>query len=237
MRFGAFRPRRPALPRRPGYYNKDRDGFPTNPVMGVPEIPGGQVSYGPHPDAMWPTEVLPPGPGVPCPPGMQWTSADRKCTPMQPQYSGLGAIARTAPHQGMATMPNYWARNAYNRQANVRAFGGYGGYLSPNVGKEWQWDSFAVALAAMAATASVGLAGAAIAHPQKKGGGRGKMSRTIIPFVLPSLGAGVIAYLLRWNMNKGEPCNGDRVDQLPGPSTVGRTRTGTVDTAYEPELI
>jgi hypothetical protein len=109
----------------------------------------------------------------------------------------------------MATLPNYYARSLALQRANQGAFGSYGAYLSPDLGKEWQWDSFAVGIASMASTMCLGLATAGVAMPQKKGKKSPSPSRAITPFVLPAVAAGVLGYLLRWNMNKSCVCNGN----------------------------
>jgi hypothetical protein len=176
MKYGAFRPRTPPLPRRPGYYTMARRGFPQNPLQPIPVIMSGHaVDHRPYPSREHPDLPMATTPPVDCPPGMAWSPFDRSC-------KVLGPTAQ---------------------------FGGLGGYLSPEIGKKWEWDSFAVGVGAAAATMTLGIAASLIIQaPPKKGKGGPKVDLSLLPSLIPGLGAGVIAYLLRWNMNNC-PCNGD----------------------------
>lgn len=172
MKFGAFRPRTPPLPRRPGYYTMARRGFPRNPLLPVPLIGSGNyVDHTPYPSREFPAIPMASSSPVLCPQGMEWSPFDRKCVVVGPtaQFRGLGA------------------------------------YLSPDVGKKWEWDSFAVGIGAMAATMTLGIAASLIIQGSHKKGRDPKIDMSLLPSLVPGLGAGILAYLLRWQMNNC-PC-------------------------------
>lgn len=175
MKYGAFIPRRPPLPRTPGYYTKRRRGYPTNPLQPIPLMGSGHaVDHTPYPSREFPDYPTATTPPVICPPGMAWSSPDRACKVVGPT-------------------------------AQFRGLGKYGAYLSPELAKQWQWDSFAVGLGSMAATMTLGIAASLIIQgPPKKGGPKVDMS--LLPSLIPGLGAGILGYLLRWNMNNCCPC-------------------------------
>jgi len=175
MKYGAFRPRRPPLPRRPGYYTMARRGFPMNPLQPVPVIPGNYVDHRPYPSRTLPELPEATTPPVVCPPGMAWSPHDRMCKAVGPtaQFKGLGA------------------------------------YLSPELAKVWQWDSFAVGLGSMAATMTLGIAASLIIQGSHKKGRDPKIDMSLLPSLIPGLGAGILGYLLRWNMNTSCPCEED----------------------------
>lgn len=113
---------------------------------------------------------------------------------------------------------------------------GYGQYLNRKALKKWSWDSFGVGVGAMAGTMALGLLTAAVAMPKAKYGGKKAPSalRAISPFLLPSLGAGILAYLLRHQMNQGaqecppcEPCPevSQRVQPMYPPPAVEKVLT------------
>ena len=73
-----------------------------------------------------------------------------------------------------------------------RGYDGYGSLVEGEAVKGWNWGAFAVGLGAFGATFALGVVGGAvIREPHMK---------HIVPIaLLPSLGAGIIAYLLRAN--------------------------------------
>lgn len=161
MNYGAFRPRTPPLPRRPGYYDPKREGFP--PLIGptvVPVIQGGDAYWPPtYPQRQWPFI----GPveddqiGLRCPPGTRPSMASRQCIPIGPAYSG---------------------------------------YVDPEVAKKWSWRAFGAGLGAMGATFSMGMVPSLLAQKALRRKGDPNTGLSILPSLLPALGAGILAYFL-----------------------------------------
>lgn len=84
---------------------------------------------------------------------------------------------------------------------NIRGgYTGLGGYISPEVVKKWSWDSFAVGLGAGAVTFMLGLLPSIIAQSGRKGSDP-RLDQSIIPALLPAVGAGILGYLLRLQMD------------------------------------
>jgi hypothetical protein len=177
MKLASYRPRNPALPRRQDYYNPQRAGYPTIPFQPIPVIGGQAVNHSPYPARDFPELPRADTPPVQCPQGSTWSPYDRRCAVNTPQYRGLG---------------------------NLRVYSGYGKYISRDVGKKWEWDSFGVGLGAMAITASMGIAASLIMTR----GSKGTVTGQVAPALIPAVGAGIIAYLLRWHTNNLCNCNG-----------------------------
>jgi hypothetical protein len=124
--------------------------------------------------------------------------------------------SREHPDLPMATTPPVncppgMAWSPFDRACKVvgptAQFNGLGAYLSPDLGKKWEWDSFAVGIGAAAATMTLGIAASLIIQGSHKKGRDPKIDMSLLPSLIPGMGAGIIAYLLRWNMNNC-PCNG-----------------------------
>lgn len=78
-------------------------------------------------------------------------------------------------------------------------YSGLGQYIDPGVARRWEWDSFGVGIGAMAGTMGLGMIASLII--QGANASKTRTDLSLLPSLVPGIGAGVIAYLLRWHTN------------------------------------
>jgi hypothetical protein len=161
------------------------------------------------PDLMYPTTPMQPIPII-----ASGHAVDHRPYPSRewPDYP----MATTSP----VVCPPGMEWNAFDRRCRVTRptaqFRGLGAYLSPDIGKQFEWDSLGVGLGAMAATMTLGIATSLIIQGSHRKGRDPKIDMSLLPSLIPGIGAGIIAYLLRWNMNNLCPCEEPEITALPG---------------------